>query len=118
MINIYATTGVINSKVCHHRTAALQHGGFESLGPHQINTLTKHKIEKQSSAYGPVAERMTLQIMAGFKNGEPYHLERGQVTLPYTIGMYKNMLFGDKFVDWRNEADTDDGDKSSCCLNF
>jgi hypothetical protein len=46
MINIYATPGVINSKVHHHRTAALQHGGFKSLGPHQINTLAKHKISK------------------------------------------------------------------------
>jgi hypothetical protein len=104
LINISATTGMMNSKVCHHCTAALQYGGFESLGPHQINTLTKHKIEKQLSAYGPVAERKTF--------------ERGQVTLPYAIGVYENMLFGDKFVDWRNKADKDDGDKSSCCLNF
>ena len=53
-------------------------GGFESLGPHQVNTLTKHKIEKQSSLYGPVAEQKTLQIMAGFKNGEPYHLDKAK----------------------------------------
>jgi hypothetical protein len=118
MINIYAATGVTNSKVCHHRTAALQHGGFESLGPHQINTLTKHKIEKQSSAYGPVAERKTLQIMAGFINGEPYHLERGQVVLPHNIGMYEHMLLGDKVADWRNEADMDDVGKSLCCFHF
>jgi hypothetical protein len=50
--------------------------------------------------------------------GEPYHLERGQVTLPYAIGMDKNMLFGDTFVDWRNKADTDIGDKLSWCLNY
>ena len=68
---VYRATGVTNSKVCHHRTAALQHGGFESLGPHQVNTLTKHKLEKQNSAYGPVAERKTLEIMAGFKKMSP-----------------------------------------------
>ena len=118
MIHIYAATGVINSKVCHHRTAALQYGGFESLGPHQVNTLTKHKLEKQSSAYGPVAERITCKVMAGFKNGEPYHLERGQVVLPHSITMYENMLFGDKFTDWRDEADSEDGDKSTCCFSF
>ena len=118
MLNIYAATGVVNAKVCHHRTAALQLGGFESLGPHQINTLTKHRIEKQSSAYGPVAERKTLKIMAGFKNGEPYHLERGQVALPYAIGWYEQRLFGAKITNWPHDAERDDGDKSTCCSNF
>ena len=96
---IYHATGVTNSKVCHHRTAAMQYAGFNSLGPHQKNTLTKHKVEKHHLAYGPVAERKTCTIMAGFKDNEPYHLERGQVELPHPIAYYEVQLFRDKIIN-------------------
>jgi hypothetical protein len=58
MEKIYEATGVVNGKVTHHRTAALQHAGFEGLDPPQVNTMTHHFIEKQHSAYGPVAEKV------------------------------------------------------------
>jgi hypothetical protein len=57
MKQIYQATGVVSCKVTHHRTAALQYAGFLGLGPFQVNTMTNHFIEKQHSAYGPVAEK-------------------------------------------------------------
>ena len=115
---IYRETGVTNSKVCHHRSAAMQYAGFHLLGPHQSNTLTKHKLEKHHAAYGPVAERKTCTVMSEFKDNEPYHLERGQVELPRPISWYEVQLFGDKISNWRAQAGSDDGDKSTCCSNF
>jgi hypothetical protein len=53
---IYRATGVKNSKVTHHRTAALQMAGFMGLRPDQINTLTNHILDKQHSAYQAQAE--------------------------------------------------------------
>lgn len=50
-------TGISSTKLTHHRTAALQYGGFEGLRPDQINTMTHHMIDKQHSAYQSVTER-------------------------------------------------------------
>jgi hypothetical protein len=52
----HRATGVKNSKVTHHRTAALQMAGFMGLRPDQINTLTNHILDKQHSAYQAQAE--------------------------------------------------------------
>jgi hypothetical protein len=56
MKEIYKATGVVHSKVTHHRTAALQYAGFNGLAPYQINTLTNHLLDKQHSAYQSQAE--------------------------------------------------------------
>ena len=58
MKQIYAATGVQPCKVTHHRTNATQYGGFNGMAPWQINTMTNHRLEKQSSAYGSVTERL------------------------------------------------------------
>ena len=118
MSDIYEATGVVNCKVTHHRTACLQYAGFWGLGPFQVNTMTNHFIEKQHSSYGPVAEKVTLTVMAGFKKGEPYYLERGLVLLPYGIPWYEEKLFGNKLQVFREQAMSRDGDKSTCCTNF
>jgi hypothetical protein len=53
---IYEATGVVNCKVTHHRTAALQYAGFEGLIAEQVNTLTNHLLETQHAAYHSQAE--------------------------------------------------------------
>ena len=53
---IYKATGVHTCKVTHHRSAALQYLGFCGLRRDQINTLTKHQLEKQQRNYGSEAE--------------------------------------------------------------
>ena len=53
---IYKKTGVQSCKVTHHRTSALQYAGFEGLGPHKVNNLTNHILDKQHSAYQSQAE--------------------------------------------------------------
>jgi hypothetical protein len=57
--------------------------------------------------------------MAGFnKKGEPYRCERGLVVLPFSIPWYEQKLFGTKLAQFRTEAASRDGDKSTCCSNF
>lgn len=60
---IYKNTGIKSCKLTHHRTAAIQHGGFEGLTPSQINTMTSHMIDKQHSAYQSVTEREVSKIL-------------------------------------------------------
>ena len=56
MKDIYSKTGASTCKLTHLRTGSLQNLGFEGLHPYQINTLTKHILEKQLAAYGAEAE--------------------------------------------------------------
>jgi hypothetical protein len=51
---IVTGTGIKTSKVTHHRAAASQLSGFEGF---QINTMTKHKLDKQHTSYQSEAER-------------------------------------------------------------
>ena len=74
---IYEATGVKNSKVTHHRTAALQMAGFQGLRPDQINTLTNHMLDKQHSAYQAQAEwevRVKLVLIVLCNKSEPLTL--------------------------------------------
>ena len=54
--DILKGTGVVSTKVTHHRTAALQYAGFFGLAPWQVNTMTNHMLDKQHSAYQSVTE--------------------------------------------------------------
>ena len=56
-LQILRGSGVVTAKITHHRTAALQFGGFNGLAPWQINSLTKHMLEKQNKAYSAVCEQ-------------------------------------------------------------
>ena len=54
---IFKATAIESCKVTHLRTNAVQAAGFEGLQPHQINTLTKHMVEKMFSAYQSIVEK-------------------------------------------------------------
>jgi hypothetical protein len=54
---IFENTRTTSCKVTHLRTTCLQMAGFEGLHPHQINTLTKHILEKMYSAYQSICEK-------------------------------------------------------------
>jgi hypothetical protein len=51
MKQIYAATGIKSCKVTHERTNAIQYAGSEGLAPHQINSFTKHILDKLHRAY-------------------------------------------------------------------
>jgi hypothetical protein len=57
MRQIYKATGVINCKITHDRTAAIQYAGAMGLMPHQINSFTNHLLEKMHRAYQSEADR-------------------------------------------------------------
>jgi hypothetical protein len=57
MRQIYKATGVINCKVTHDRTPAIQYAGANGLAPHQINSFTNHLIEKIHRSYASEADR-------------------------------------------------------------
>ena len=54
---IFKAMAIESCKVTHLRTNAVQAAGFEGLFPHQINTLTKHMVEKMFSAYQSIVEK-------------------------------------------------------------
>ena len=54
---IFKATAIESCKVTHLRTNAVQAAGFEGLQPHQVNTLTKHMVEKMFSAYQSIVEK-------------------------------------------------------------
>jgi hypothetical protein len=51
MRQIYKETGVVNCKVTHDRTTAIQYAGAMGLAPHQINSFTNHLLEKIHRSY-------------------------------------------------------------------
>jgi hypothetical protein len=58
---IFENTCTTSCKVTHLCTTCLQMAGFEGLHPHQINTLTKHILEKMYSAYQSICEKEVSQ---------------------------------------------------------
>ena len=104
-------------KVTHFRTWAVQFGGFHGLRPDQINTMTDHRIEKQYSAYGPVAEFNTCAVMAGFVRGEPYHCHRALIKLEHNIEWYLDKLLP-RYRAYKKEYNDMFGDKSEMCFRF
>lgn len=57
MKQVYKATGVVNCKLTHDRTAAIQYAGAHGLAPHQINSFTNHLLEKLHRAYQAEADR-------------------------------------------------------------
>jgi hypothetical protein len=57
MRQIYKATGVVNCKVTHDRTTAIQYAGAMGLAPYQINSFTNHLLEKIHRSYQSEADR-------------------------------------------------------------
>ena len=58
------------ANLTHHRSMMVQYAGSRGLQPYQINTMTKHMLEKMHSAYQPEVEEETLKVMSGFRKSE------------------------------------------------
>jgi hypothetical protein len=63
---VYKKCGISSCKLTHHRLQAVQYAGSRGLHPWQINTLTKHMLDKQHSCYQPECDIQTLKVMSGF----------------------------------------------------
>jgi hypothetical protein len=114
---VFDETNVVSCKVTHDRTLAVQHAGSEGLAPYQISTMTKHMLEKLHSAYMAEVDKEVCKVMAGFSKEEPYFVPRTMLTLLHPIEVYERLLLPD-LADWRVEAASVGGDKSSCCDKF
>jgi hypothetical protein len=64
--DVYKVCGISSCKVTHHRTQAVQYAGSRGLLPWQINTMTKHILDKQHACYQPECELQTMKVMSGF----------------------------------------------------
>ena len=62
---VYDGSGVVGCKKTHQRTYAVQGGGAEGLAPWQMNTITKHMVEKYYKSYQSEMDRTTVKVMAG-----------------------------------------------------
>jgi hypothetical protein len=67
MSKVFKIAQVENSKLTHHRTQAVQYAGSRGLTSAQINTVTKHMLDKQHSSYQPECDEETMKVMSGFK---------------------------------------------------
>jgi hypothetical protein len=114
---VYEKTGVSSCKLTHHRTLAVQHAGSEGLAPYQISTMTKHMLDKLSSAYLPEVDKEVCKVMAGFGKEESYFVPRTHLELPKTAEQYLTLLLPD-LATWRQQAASAGGDKSSCATQF
>jgi hypothetical protein len=71
-----------HTKVTHHRSMAIQHGGSRGLTPNQISTFTKHQQDKLNRSYMPEVEEETLKVMCGFKKHECRFVPTEHVQFP------------------------------------
>jgi hypothetical protein len=114
---VLAATQVKSCKKTHNRTQAVQLAGSESLAPWQINTMTKHMLEKMHSAYQSEVDKESMKVMAGYSKEEGYFNENSFIQLPRPIGYYIVCLLP-KYPQWLEQRDAADGDKSQCCETF
>ena len=105
------------AKLTHHRSAALQLGGFKGLSESENNALTDHKLDKHHSAYGPVCVAKTCKVMAGFDIDDAYFVPRSLIELSNPILWYVRKLLP-KYDNWKAEAASVHGDKSTFCSMF
>ncbi len=92
MMAVYAATGVESCKLTHNQTHAVQLGGSEGLAPWQLNTFTKHMLDKLNSAYQPEMNRETAKVMAAFEKDEPYFHGSSSVSHPIGIRVLLDYL--------------------------
>ena len=105
------------AKLTHHRSAALQLGGFKGLSESENNALTDHKLDKHHSAYGPVCVAKTCKVMAGFDIDDAYFVPRSMIELPHSVQWYVRKLLP-RYDAWKAEATSSRGDKSTFCAMF
>jgi hypothetical protein len=117
MTQVYAATGVESCKLTHNRTHAVQLGGSEGLAPWQLNTFTKHMLDKLNSAYQPEMNRETAKVMAAFEKDEPYFHGSSSVSHPIGIRVLLDYLLPN-YRGWCRQSNSVMGDKSSCCRKF
>lgn len=101
----------------HHRSAALQLGGFKGLSESENNALTDHKLDKHHSAYGPVCVAKTCKVMAGFDINDAYFVPRSMIELPNHVLWYVRKVLP-RYDTWKAEAESAKGDKSTFCAMF
>ena len=117
MRQVLDATGVESCKLTHHRTQCVQLAGAESLAPWQINTLTKHLLEKLNSAYQSECDAETLKVMANFRKSEAYFNALSHLQLPHDIDYYIKCLLP-RYDDWMAQRASPTGDKSKACTTF
>lgn len=109
------------SKVTHHRSMMVQYAGSRGLQPYQINTMTKHMLEKMHSAYQPEVEEETLKVMSGFRKSETRFVCTEHVRFPGNHEQYleegMNYLVPD-YVDYVTQYHSPEGDKSILATKF
>jgi hypothetical protein len=101
----------------HHRTHAVQLGGSEGLAPWQLNTFTKHMLDKLNSAYQPEMNQETAKVMASFEKDEPYFHGSSNLQHPVPVPTLIDFLLPN-YRRWKREANSLEGNKSSCCRKF
>jgi hypothetical protein len=77
-----------HTKVTHHRSMAIQHGGSRGLTQNQISTFTKHQQDKLNRSYMPEVEEETLKVMCGFKKHECRFVPTEHVEFPRDHDVY------------------------------
>ena len=117
MKEVYKATGVEGCKLTHNRTYAVQQAGSEGLHPFQINSLTKHSVEKIHKCYMPELDKEACKVMAGFSKDEAYFVEREFLEPPWPIATLVNLLLP-KYPQWVAQHESPEGDKSPCCRRF
>jgi hypothetical protein len=117
MTQVYAETGVESCKLTHNRTHAVQLGGSEGLAPWQLNTFTKHMLDKLNSAYVPEMNRETAKVMASFEKDEPYFHGSSNLQPPVAWATLMDYLLP-HFREWVRQANSPIGDKSLCRKKF
>jgi hypothetical protein len=117
MREVYAATGVEACKLTHNRTYAVQRAGSEGLAPWQINSLTKHMLEKFHKSYQSEVDKEACKVMAGFGREEGYFVEREFINLPWELGALINLLLP-SYSRWVRQAASREGDKSVACRKF
>jgi hypothetical protein len=120
MKQVYDGTGVESCKLTHHRTQMVQQAGSEGLAPYQINTLTKHMLEKIHSAYQSECDKETLKVMGGQGRDESRFVEREYLDAAdyaFTVMEYTSFLLPN-YNNWIQQSQSANGDKSSCCRKF
>jgi ribosome modulation factor len=117
MKQVYEATGVEGCKLTHNRTYAVQQAGSEGLAPHQINSMTKHMLEKIHKSYQSEVDKEACRVMAGFPKDEAYFVEREFLEPIWSIDRLIDLLLP-KYRLWVSQHESRHGDKSPCCRRF
>jgi hypothetical protein len=67
MNDVLEKANVAFCKSTHLRTQAVQYASSRGLASDQINTITKHILDKLNSAYQPEVEEECMKVMSGFR---------------------------------------------------